>query len=54
MDVLFLENASFSVGRRGIDAYVLQVIGFEGFFKVISASFVTLAQGALIELARML
>ena len=33
---------------------VLQVIGFEGFFEVISASFVALAQGVLIKLARML
>ena len=38
----------------GIDAYVLQVIGFEGFFEVISASCVALAQGVLIKLARML
>ena len=59
MDVLFLENTSFGlvwfgVGRRGIDEYVLQVIGFKGFFEVISASFVALAQGVLIKLARML
>jgi len=59
LDVLFLENASFGlvgfdVGRRGIDEYVLQVIGFEGFFEVISASFAALTQGVLIKLARML
>ena len=59
MDVLFLENASFGlfgfdVGRRGIDEYVLQVIGFEGFFEVISASCVALAQGVLIKLDRIL
>jgi len=42
------------VGRRGIDEYVLQVIGFERFFEVISAPFVALAQGVLIKLARML
>ena len=34
--------------------YVLQVIGFERFFEVISASFAALAQGVLIKLARML
>ena len=48
-DVLFLENASFGlvcfgVGRRGIDAYVLQVIGFERFFEDISVAFVALAR----------
>ena len=30
--------------KSGIDAYVLQVIGFERFFEVISVAFVALAQ----------
>ena len=34
--------------------YVLQVIGFERFFEVISASFASLALGVLIKLDRML
>ena len=34
--------------------YVLQVIGFERFFEVISASCVALAHGVLIKLARLL
>lgn len=38
----------------GFDLYVLQVIGFERFFEVISASFASLAQGVLIKLDRML
>jgi len=42
------------VGRSGFDAVVLQVIGFERFFEVISASFAFLALGVLIKLARML
>ncbi len=40
--------------KGGFDLYVLQVIGFERFFEVISASFASLAQGVLIKLARML
>ena len=42
------------MGRRGFDAVVLQVIGFERFFEVISASFASLALGVLIKLDRML
>ena len=34
--------------------YVLQVVGFERFFEVISTSFAALAQGVLIKLARIL
>tara|TARA_Y100001938_G_C7968746_1_gene368244 strand:+ start:382 stop:510 length:129 start_codon:yes stop_codon:yes gene_type:complete len=42
------------VGRRGFDAVVLQVIGFERFFEVMSASFAALALCVLIKLDWML
>ena len=49
---LALFNLAWEEG--GFDAVVLQVIGFERFFEVISASFAALALGVLIKLDRML